>query len=104
MNKIYVYSLWSGRFICTECTLKPSTWNGLACAINNVNNARTQISNSPEVIHNGVVWFLVRDDHRAAELLIAYQNQQISKLEKRIDNYKHKIEVLSKEIKEESYT
>lgn len=61
---------------------------------------RLGIANAPADVYNAMVWFIYRDDDRAATILIEYQKQQIAKLQERIDNHKHKIDILSKGIKE----
>ena len=102
--KIYVYSLWSNRFIRIESEVDTSkrTSDGLLYAKSTVNSQRVIVASEPKVIHNGMVWLETKDDRLAASLLTEYQKQQITKLESRIDNHNYKIELLSK-ITEEEY-
>ena len=98
---IYLYSLWRRQFISSECILKPSANKEFAYAKDNRNNSIYRVSSSPKTVYNGLIWLEEQDDKYAAELLIAYQNQQISKLETRIGNHKSIIETLNKMIEEE---
>ena len=98
---IYLYSLWRRHFISSECILKPSANKEFVYVKDTRNNSSYRVSSSPETVYNGMIWLEEQDDKYAAELLIAYQNQQIAKLETRIDNHKSIIETLNKIIEDE---
>ena len=100
----YVYSLWSGRFLCKECEIdlnKPSILDGSLTA--RYNGKRLGVANAPGVVYNAIVWLEERDDIRAADILIIHQKEQMAKLEERINNHKNKIDMLSKIIKEANH-
>ena len=101
----YVYSLWSGSFLCKKCEIdlnKPSMLDGTLTA--RYDNKRLGIgigvATAPGVVFNNIVWLEERDDIRAADILIIHQKEQMAKLEERINNHKNKIDMLSKIIKE----
>ena len=103
MNKGYVYSLWSGQFLCKEADFVTNPDS----RVENLYGAKTKagkfmwVSNTPGVVYNAMVWLEDRDDERAVRILIEYQNQQITLLEEKILNHKHKINILAKGVKED---
>ena len=100
----FVYSLWSGRFQCKKATINnyptDSRNAGLAYA-RFLDGGYVEINQSPSQIHNAIVWLEERNDALAADILIQYQEQQIAKIQDKIGNYRHKIQILKDGIKEE---
>ena len=99
----YVYSLWSGSFLCKKCEIdlnKPSMLDGTLTARYDNKPIGIGVATAPGVVYNNIVWLEERDDIRAADILIIHQKEQMAKLEARINNHKNKIDMLSKIIKE----
>ena len=98
----YVYSLWTGRFQCRKATIKQypddSRNRGLSYA-RFVDGTCIEVNISPLLVHNAIVWLEERDDIVAAGILVNYQEQQIAKLQEKISNYQHKIQILKGDIK-----
>lgn len=102
----YVYSLWSGSFLCKECEIdlnKPSMLDGTLTARYNNKRLCIGVAAAPGAVFNNIVWLEERDDIRAADILIIHQKEQMAKLEERINNHKNKIDMLSKIIKEANH-
>lgn len=93
----YVYSLWTGRFQCRKATIKQypddSRNRGLSFA-RFADGSCIEVNISPLQVHNAIVWLEERDDILAAYILIDYQEKQILKLNDKIVNHKHKIQIL----------
>lgn len=102
-NTGYIYSLWTGHFLCMEAEfgVNPDS------RVKDLYWAKTKagkllwVSNIPGVVYNAMVWLEDRDDDRAARILIDHQNQQIALLEEKILNHKYKIETLQLGVKED---
>ena len=93
----YVYSLWTGRFQCKKATIKQypddSRNRGLSYA-RFADGTCIEVNISPLLVYNAIVWLEERDDITAAGILVDYQEQQIAKLQEKISNHQHKIQIL----------
>jgi len=49
---------------------------------------------NPGEVSNAVVWLPIKDDEKAKNILIEYENNQILKLNEKIENHRHKIRLL----------
>lgn len=100
-TKGYLYSLWNGRFMCYEgeifITKHPLPLpNGRAdtAAFASATKQYHQISTKPGIVHNATVWFPEKNDESAKKLLIEYEEKSIALLQEKIDNHRHKINIL----------
>lgn len=93
INTGYVYSMWSGRLVMYRGTAYTSIHEGLANFITE-SGKRLQCSVEPNVVYNAIVWLVERDDEFAKRILIDYEEKQISKLQEKIDNHRHKIRLI----------
>lgn len=103
-RKVYLYLLVRRKFVVLECIVTNYiVKHGLMVIKSTMKekNSNYLVSNCPETFYNGQVWLETRDDKYGIELLIRYQHQQISKLEKQINNYTTTIETLNNIIEEE---
>lgn len=101
---IFVYSIWSGELRVYEGDMhliRPS-WRSqmlgenLEPRVGIFKNAvkRFECSTNPGVVHNKIVWLPERDDDKARQILIAYEETQIAKLQEKIQNHQAKINTL----------
>lgn len=93
INTGYVYSMWSGRLIAYKGTAYTSIHEGMANFYTE-SDKKIQCSTEPGTIYNAVIWLTERDDELAKKLLIDYEEKQISKLQEKIDNHRHKIKTI----------
>ena len=98
----FVYSLWSGRFICKQGKLVqlgvPNDHLAYIC----FDGKRLLVNNnSPFVVYNAMVWLEERNDTLAASLLIDHERNQIKQLQEKIGNHQNKIDILYKGMMEE---
>lgn len=50
-------------------------------------------------IYNSIIWLTDRDDQKVIDIMVKYQEEQITKLKKKIDNYLNKINLIRGGIK-----
>ena len=53
-----------------------------------------QCAKDPEVVYNKILWLPDRDDDKARQILIEYEESQICKLQDKIQNHQAKINTL----------
>lgn len=92
----FVYSLWSGRFICKQGKLVQLGDLEDHLAYIYFDGKRLLVNNSPFVVYNAMVWLEERNDTLAASLLIDHERNQIKQLQEKIGNHQNKIDILYK--------
>lgn len=96
---VFLYSLWSGEFKLYEgrIVVGENYKYGMARFIG---AKKEMICSSKEAeIYNSIIWLRNRDDQKAVNTMIKYQEEQITKLKKKIDNYLNKINLIRGGIK-----
>ena len=89
----YLYSLWSGRLVVHPGHVHKGYLNDDVGRFQSKNKS-FGCSIHPGVMYNSVVWLEERNDDRAKDILIEYEETQITALQEKIDNHLHKIKIL----------
>ena len=100
ISKGFLYSTWSGLFRVYEGRVVMSAYNKNNILFEQEAPARNviQCAKDPEVVYNKILWLPERDDDKARQILIEYEEFQICKLQDKIQNHQAKINILKEGI------
>jgi len=88
----YLYSLWRGQCSVQKGDVKQNCLSGIV--IFSFNPHYLWCAEEPKIVYNATVWLEARDDELAKSILIEYEERQILKLEKKLENHHKKIKIL----------
>ena len=93
METVYFYSSWGGTIRIYKCVvIEPESR-----IFHPENSTKTLLGAClPGEVYNMSVWLEARDDERARQILIDYEEKALAKLEARIKAHKAKIKSLKK--------
>ena len=96
-EKAYLYSLWRGELKIHEGEIH-RLWSSDGVCVTNKRNVKCSLE--PGAVFNSVLWLPEKDDQRAIEILIAYEENCILLLEEKIVNHRINIGKLKGTYKE----
>ena len=94
---VFVYAILYDKLFIKEAEIKDRPSNGIykdLAFARFKDNGYTMVNWSPGKVYNDVVWLPDRNDRLAVNLLLDYQDDQLTKLQEKFENRKNNIKML----------